>query len=107
MKKQSGQALLIILLVMAVGLTVALAIVSRSVTDIRISRQEEESARAFSAAEAGIEQALIGGEGDYSIESEGETITAHVSQVGQGGGQTFIFPGQVQRGCHRPSHRSV
>ncbi|MGB9585898.1 MAG: hypothetical protein ACPL7A_00585, partial [Anaerolineales bacterium] len=61
MKKNSGQALLIILLVMAVGLTIGLAVISRSVTDIRISRQEEESARMFSVAEAGIEEALKAG----------------------------------------------
>lgn len=59
MKKDSGQALLVILLVMAVGLTIGLSIISRSVVDLRISEQEEESARAFSAAEAGIEEALI------------------------------------------------
>ena len=57
-KSELGQALIIILLVMAVGLTMGLAVVSRSVTDIRISQQEEESARAFSAAEAGIRQQL-------------------------------------------------
>jgi len=56
--KQSGQAVLIILLVMAVILTIALSVVSRSVTDISISRKEEEAARAFSAAEAGIEKVL-------------------------------------------------
>lgn len=54
----SGQALLIIVLVLAVVLTIGLAVVSRSITDIKISRQEEESARVFSAAEAGIEEAL-------------------------------------------------
>jgi len=58
MKKNSGQITLIALLVMVVLLTIGLAVVSRSVTDIRISKETEESARAFSAAEAGIEEAL-------------------------------------------------
>lgn len=88
-KSELGQALLVILLVMAVGLTIALAVISRSVTDIKISRQEEESARAFSAAEAGLEQALISGEGDYTIGD----ITAQVTETAQGGGTLFDFGG--------------
>lgn len=56
----SGQALLIILLIMAVVLTISLSVVSRSVTDITVSKKEEDSARAFSAAEAGVEQVLKG-----------------------------------------------
>lgn len=58
MNKNSGQITLVALLVMVVLLTVGLAVVSRSVTDIRISKEAEESARAFSAAEAGIEDLL-------------------------------------------------
>ena len=58
MKKDLGQIALGILLIMVVLLTVGLAVVSRSVTDIRISKETEESARAFSAAEAGIEEVL-------------------------------------------------
>jgi type II secretory pathway pseudopilin PulG len=58
--KNSGQALLIVLLIMAVALTVGLAVTSRTVTDIEISEQTEEASRAFSAAEAGIEEALVG-----------------------------------------------
>lgn len=58
-KGNSGQALLIILLIMAVILTISLAVVSRSITDLKVSRQEEESARVFSVAETGIEQAML------------------------------------------------
>lgn len=60
---QSGQTLLIVVLVMIVALTVGLAIVSRSVTNLKISKQSEESQRAFQAAEAGIEEALKKGSG--------------------------------------------
>lgn len=56
---QSGQALLLILLSMAVILTVVLSIVARTTTDITITSREEEALRAFSAAEAGIEKALF------------------------------------------------
>jgi len=55
---QKGQALIVILLVLAVALTVGLAVVSRSVTDIGTSTTQEESSRALSSAEAGIEAAL-------------------------------------------------
>ena len=58
MSFRSGQAALIVTLVVIVGLTVAVAVISRSVTDVGISTQEEERARSFSAAEAGVEDAL-------------------------------------------------
>lgn len=58
-RRESGQALLIILLLMSVALTVTLSTVSRTVTDITITTYEEDSSRAFSAAEAGIEEALL------------------------------------------------
>ncbi len=56
--KQRGQVLLIIILVMVSVLTVGLSVVSRSITNIRISRDEASSQKALSAAEAGIEQLL-------------------------------------------------
>lgn len=64
----SGQALLLVLLSMSVVLTIVLSIVARSTLDIGVSTRSEESVRAFSAAEAGIEQALVAGStGDVSI----------------------------------------
>src|SRR3989338_10527364 len=53
-----GQAVLLILLVVAVALGLGLSIISQSTTDVRISQQEQDAARAFNAAEAGIETAL-------------------------------------------------
>lgn len=95
MRSNSGQALLIMVLVMAVALTIGLAVISQSITDIKISHQEEESSRAFSAAEAGIEQALKLGPGDYPITSD---ITARVTETAQGGGDQFVFPTQISQG---------
>ena len=89
-RNTSGQTLLIILLIAAVILTVGLAIASYSITDIKISQQEEESARAFSAAEAGIEESLkIGSATNVTVGN----ITAQVSEVIQGGGKDFDFGG--------------
>jgi hypothetical protein len=62
MKKEKGQALIILLLIMLVALTVGLAITQRSLTDVASSNKVDQSSRAFSAAEAGIEKALqLGG----------------------------------------------
>ncbi len=58
MRKNSGQIVLILVLITVVGLTIGLSLISRTVTDVRISSQIEESGRAFSAAEAGVENAL-------------------------------------------------
>ncbi|TSC54477.1 MAG: Uncharacterized protein LiPW31_79 [Microgenomates group bacterium LiPW_31] len=92
-KHSSGQALLIVVLVMAVALTIGLAVVSRSITDIKISRQEEESSRVFSVAEAGIEEALKLGSGTSGTIGEGEALIGYtVSETGQGGGTEFVFP---------------
>lgn len=52
--------MLMLVLITIVGLTIGLSLISRTVTDIRISSQIEQSSRAFSAAEAGIENALRG-----------------------------------------------
>lgn len=57
-KSQVGQVLLILLLVMAVGLGVGISVIQRSVSDVSTSSKVEQSTRAFSAAEAGIEKAL-------------------------------------------------
>ncbi|KKR03258.1 MAG: hypothetical protein UU25_C0001G0019 [Microgenomates group bacterium GW2011_GWB1_40_9] len=53
-----GQVLLITVLVLSIAVTIALSLIGRSVSDVSMGRNLEESARAFSAAEAGIEEAL-------------------------------------------------
>lgn len=57
-KKQDGQALLVVVLVMVVSLTVGLSIASKSITNYKTSTEQAESQKALSAAEAGIEQAI-------------------------------------------------
>jgi Tfp pilus assembly protein PilX len=51
--------LLIVLLAITVILTVVLSVTSRSVTDVTVTTYEEDALRAFSAAEAGVETALL------------------------------------------------
>lgn len=55
---QTGQIIVILLLVMLVVLSVVLAITQRSTTDLSSSTETEQATRAYSAAEAGLEQAL-------------------------------------------------
>lgn len=55
---QRGQILLIVVLVMVTALTVGLSVAARSVTNTRTSEESSNSEKAFSAAEAGIEQSL-------------------------------------------------
>lgn len=43
---------------MVVALTVGLSVITRSITTIRTSKEEESSQRAFSAAEAGVEKII-------------------------------------------------
>lgn len=60
---ERGQVLLVIVLVMIVALTIGLSVVTRSITNLQITSEEESSQRALSAAEAGIEKALQSGKG--------------------------------------------
>ncbi len=46
-------------MVMVVALTVGLSVMVRTITNIRTSNEDENSQRAFSAAEAGVEKSLV------------------------------------------------
>ena len=61
MKKQSGQVLIALVLILLTILTVGLIIIQRSTVDITTSTQNDQASRAFSAAEAGIETAFQSG----------------------------------------------
>ena len=87
--RQKGQALLLVLLSMAVVLTIVLSILSRSVTDIAVTSRDEEALRAFSAAEAGVEQALVAGGGSGTVGNA--SFNANVSGFASGS-QAFVNP---------------
>lgn len=91
---RSGQVVLILVLVTVVGLTIGLSLISRTVTDVRISSQIEQSSRAFSAAEAGVESALrldvvSGPTGTVSV--PGASATYSVNTIG-GTASVLTFP---------------
>lgn len=57
---QKGQVIIVLLLTILVGLSIGLVVTQKTVTDVTTSTQTEQSSRAFSVAEAGIERALSG-----------------------------------------------
>lgn len=93
---ESGQAVLIVLLSLSVVLIVILYILSRSITDISLSSKEEDSLRAFSAAEAGIERALvIGSVGNTTLGDA--NFNASVTSFSKGALQS-VFPISLRSG---------
>lgn len=92
-KYQSGQVILLLLLAITVGLGVGLSIVQRSISNLSTSTKVEESQRAFSAAEAGIERALLG---DYSgADFTGENLSKSIIETAgdiPGLRQTLEYP---------------
>jgi len=92
-KNQNGQAIIILLLILVVGLTIGISVVSRSLLNVKMSTQSDESSRAFTAAEAGIEVALEQ-DPDNSEPIEG-TLEGNskyeCSKDIQGSGSSYIF----------------
>lgn len=56
--REKGQVVLILILVMTVALGIGVSVVQRSLSDVSTASKVEQSSRAFSAAEAGIEKAI-------------------------------------------------
>ena len=98
LKRSSGQAVLLVLLGMAVVLTVVISIASRSVTDVSITTTEEESSKAFSAAEAGIENFLSSGATTGNLSEAGASFNVQSSEVGSGTAVDFAQMGSYKNG---------
>ncbi len=79
---ESGQAIVVVLLSLSVVLTVVLFTLSRSVSDISTTTQQSDSVRAFSAAEAGVENALITGEGATNVNIGNASYSVNVVSGG-------------------------
>ncbi len=91
LKGQKGQALLIIVLVMVVALTVGLSVASRTITNLRNTREQASSQKALSAAEAGIEQAIKSGVPVAGSFTGNTTYNTTVTQVN--GTAPFVLNG--------------
>lgn len=93
-KSQRGQVLLIIVLVSTVLLTVGLSLSQITTQETKIAKLEEESKKAFAAAEAGIE-ARLRSESNINIPSilpPNSGISAGQAIVDQTQKSTFITP---------------
>lgn len=87
---QGGQVLLIVVLTMVVSLTIALSVASRSIVGLRTTTEEENSQRAFSAAEAGVEQVLKTGVNIGSELSLGNASSIKKADVTEVRGTEFL-----------------
>src|SRR3989338_3351838 len=92
-KNEKGQAFLIVVLVMVVALTVGLSVASRTVTNLRTTAEEENSQRAFSAAEAGIEKALKTGPISSPLDLGNNASIESVQIVGVSGTEFLLNGG--------------
>ncbi|SRR5260221_3812588 len=95
--RQAGQAVLIVLLSMVVVLTVVLSVIASSTSDIKISSNETTSLRAFSAAESGIEKALISNSSTNGNVNSGASFNANVSGLAFGQ-NFFVYPTSIVSG---------
>lgn len=93
LSSRSGQIGIIVLLTMVVMLTLGISIVSRSGSDVSISRNAENANKALDAAESGAEKALSNvtnvPSGTYSL--GGNNVSYHVSTV-------HVLQGDIQTG---------
>lgn len=89
---ESGQTLLIVVLVMVVVLAVGLSLVSRTVINLRTSTEEENSQRAFSAAEAGVERALKQSAGTQLADSL-TNLSSYTTTITSLNGSSFLVDG--------------
>lgn len=96
---QRGQVLLITLLVLAFAVTVTLSLIARTTSDVSITNQMEDSAKAFSAAEAGIEEGLRATQSSTlsKVLSGGSQFTMNVVSVGGAAG-TLTLPRSTSKG---------
>jgi hypothetical protein len=94
-KQPRGVSTILILGVIAVLVTIVVPLVSRTVVDVRITKQQEEQARAFSVAETGLEKRLVGGPLTGTVGD----ISYQITEIGQGGGGTrdYVYPKPVGR----------
>jgi len=91
-----GQIVLIVLLVLSVLSVVGLSVVSRSVTDVKISQQSQEAARALWVAQGELEKAMKANIaiGEAQPEEVGG-VKVWVSKSNFGGGSELLFPDSV------------
>ncbi len=92
MKKEAGQILLIVVLVIIIASTIGLSLASRSITSLRTSTEETESQKALAAAEAGIERAIQGSV-PIAIDDNLSNNSSYTTQFTQVQSSSFLING--------------
>jgi len=87
---KSGQILILVLLAIVVVLAVGLSVASRNITNLRTATQSEQSQRAFSAAEGGVEYELAKLDSLKTRIAAGEEIKEPVAVGGQQANVTVV-----------------
>ncbi len=83
---ESGQAIIILVMIMVITLAIGLGVVTRSVTSLSNSSKTEESSRAYSASQAGLEQAI-------EVTENGGTYSTTTLDLGnQASALTYVSP---------------
>jgi len=79
---------LVVMLISMVVLAIGLSVVSRSVTDVRISAQSQEAARAFWVAQGALEKAIRASAGGVGTTGD---ITYQVTKASLASRESFVF----------------
>ena len=97
-RKEKGQILLIVVLVIIGASTIGLSLASRSIISLRSSTEEAESQKALAAAEAGIERAIQGSvpialPGETNLNPDGTVNSRYSTTVDQVDSFSFLING--------------
>lgn len=87
-RSSRGQALLVVVITMIVALTVGLTLATRTITNLKISKQNEDSQRAFQAATSGIEKYIQSPTSQNTGQFTGSSFTTNVDEVS---GETILL----------------
>lgn len=93
MRSQKGQMILLLIVIMTVALAIGLSVVQKSLVDVSTASKVEQSSRAFSAAEAGIEKALLSDSSvDLHILDNNSKISRVDKSIVPATGQALEYP---------------
>src|SRR3989338_1165281 len=87
---EKGQTLFIVVLIMVISLTVGLSVVSKTITNLRTTTEEADSAKALSAAETGVAQQLRSGPEPVAVVGSIQTGTKFNASLTSVSGTNFL-----------------
>lgn len=93
MLNEKGQVILILIVIMTVALAIGLSVVQKSLVDVSTASKVEQSSRAFSAAEAGIEKAISSerSQDAFDLDNNSKIDSVNMREVPEAG-QALEYP---------------